>query len=68
MRWLQIPAAADYAAVSRDTIYTACGAGQLNTHAWEDDEQSACVADWIDAWLQQPRARPGKWQAVQRRW
>jgi excisionase family DNA binding protein len=51
-RWLRVPAAAEYAGVSRDTIYTACERGELQ-HARIGGRRAIRLrTDWIDAWLE----------------
>jgi excisionase family DNA binding protein len=58
LRWLRVPEAADYAGVSRDTIYTACERGELQ-HARVGGRLAIRLrADWIDAWLQQHARGP----------
>ena len=57
-RWLRVPEAADYAGVSRDTIYTDCERGELK-HARVGGRRAIRLrADWIDAWLQQHARGP----------
>lgn len=61
--WLTVTEAAEYAGVSRDTIYTACERTELR-HARLSGRRSIRVKPaWIDEWLeryargpQQPRA------------
>jgi excisionase family DNA binding protein len=61
--WLTVAESAEYAGVSRDTIYTACERGELH-HARIGGRRSIRIkAQWIDAWLErhargvsQPRA------------
>src|SRR5207302_8410779 len=51
--WLTVAEGADYAGVSRDTIYTACERRELQ-HARVGGRRAIRVKrDWIDAWLEQ---------------
>jgi excisionase family DNA binding protein len=50
--WLTVAEGADYAGVSRDTIYTACERSELH-HARIGGRRSIRIkAQWIDAWLE----------------
>jgi excisionase family DNA binding protein len=50
--WLTVAEGAEYAGVSRDTIYTACERGELH-HARIGGRRSIRLkAQWIDAWLE----------------
>ena len=50
--WLTVTEAAEYAGVSRDTIYTACERSELR-HARISGRRSIRVkAAWIDEWLE----------------
>jgi excisionase family DNA binding protein len=50
--WLTVGEGADYAGVSRDTIYTACERRELR-HARIGGRRSIRLkAEWIDAWLE----------------
>ena len=50
--WLTVAESAEYAGVSRDTIYTDCERGELH-HARIGGRRSIRVkAQWIDAWLE----------------
>lgn len=56
--WLTVAEGADYAGVSRDTIYTACERGELH-HARIGGRRSIRIkAQWIDAWLELRRHDP----------
>ena len=51
--WLNVSEAAEYAGVSRDTIYAACERGTLR-HTRIDGRRSIRLKpEWIDAWLEQ---------------
>ena len=51
--WLTVTESAEYAGVSRDTIYTACERDELR-HARIGGRRSIRLkAAWIDAWLEQ---------------
>ena len=50
--WLTVAEGAEYAGVSRDTIYTACERGELS-HARIGGRRSIRLKpEWIDAWLE----------------
>ena len=50
--WLTVAEAAEYAGLSRDTIYTACERRKLR-HAHVDGRRAIRVRpQWIDAWLE----------------
>jgi excisionase family DNA binding protein len=51
--WLTVTESAEYAGVSRDTIYTACERRELR-HARVGGRRAIRVKrDWIDAWFEQ---------------
>ncbi len=51
--WFTVSEGAEYAGVSRDTIYTACERGELR-HARIGGRRSIRLkSKWIDAWLEQ---------------
>jgi excisionase family DNA binding protein len=51
--WFTVSEGAEYAGVSRDTIYTACERGELR-HARIGGRRSIRLKpEWIDAWLEQ---------------
>ena len=50
--WLSVAEAAEYAGLSRDTIYTACERHQLR-HAHVGGRRKILLRpQWIDAWLE----------------
>lgn len=51
--WLTVAEGAEYAGISRDTVYTACERGELR-HARISGRRSIRLKpEWIDAWLEQ---------------
>jgi excisionase family DNA binding protein len=50
--WLTVAEGADYAGVSRDTIYTACERGELHDARIGGRRSIRIKAQWIDAWLE----------------
>lgn len=58
--WLNVSEAAEYAGVSRDTIYTACELSELRHARIGGRRAIRLKAEWIDAWLEQyaPGALP----------
>ena len=51
--WLTVAEAAEYAGVSRDTIYTACERRELRHARLGGRRAIRLKRDWIDAWLEQ---------------
>jgi excisionase family DNA binding protein len=50
--WLNVAEAAEYAGVSRDTIYTACERREIH-HARVGGRRAIRLKpEWIDAWLE----------------
>ena len=55
--WLTVSEGAEYAGVSRDTIYTACERRELH-HARIGGRRSIRLKpEWIDAWLERHARR-----------
>ena len=64
--WLTVAEGAEYAGVSRDTIYTACERGELH-HARISGRRSIRLkAQWIDAWLERHARGAEHWQNGER--
>ena len=60
--WLTVAKGAEYAGVSRDTIYTACARGELH-HARISGRRSIRLkAQWIDAWLERHARGAEHWR------
>jgi excisionase family DNA binding protein len=51
--WLKVTEAAEYAGVSRDTIYTACERHELRSARVSARRAIRIRPQWIDAWLEQ---------------
>ena len=50
--WLNVSEAAEYAGVSRDTIYTACERDELRSARVSGRRAIRIRPAWIDAWLE----------------
>jgi excisionase family DNA binding protein len=50
--WLTVADAADYAGVSRDTIYTACERREMRHARIAGRRAIRLRTEWIDAWLE----------------
>ncbi len=50
--WLNVGEGAEYANVSRDTIYTACERGELRSARVSGRRAIRIRPAWIDAWLE----------------
>jgi excisionase family DNA binding protein len=55
-RWLTIATAAEYAAVSRDTLWEACLRDELQHVRLGGRRNIRLKAEWIDAWLERHKA------------
>jgi excisionase family DNA binding protein len=51
--WLTVAQGAEYAGVSRDTIYTACERRELQHARLAGRRAIRLKTEWIDAWLEQ---------------
>lgn len=51
--WFNVAEAAEYAGVSRDTIYTACERRELRNARLSGRRAIRIRPQWIDAWLEQ---------------
>ena len=62
--WLTVAEGAEYAGVSRDTIYTACERGELH-HARIGGRRAIRLKTiWIDEWLERHARGAREWRAV----
>jgi excisionase family DNA binding protein len=50
--WLRVPQAAQYAGVSRDTVYTACERNELRHVRVGGRRAIRLKPEWIDEWLE----------------
>jgi excisionase family DNA binding protein len=50
--WLNVAEAAEYAGVSRDTIYTACERREIHHARIGGRRAIRLKREWIDAWLE----------------
>jgi len=65
--WLTVAESAEYAGVSRDTIYTACERRELD-HARIGGRRSIRIKpQWIDAWLERHAQRADRSRAGEHR-
>ena len=65
--WFTVSEGAEYAGVSRDTIYTACERRELR-HVRIGGRRSIRIKpDWIDTWLSDMRAERRRTEARHRR-
>ena len=56
--WLNVSEAAEYANLSRDTIYTACERGELRSARVSGRRAIRIRPAWIDAWLERHVVHP----------
>jgi excisionase family DNA binding protein len=50
--WLKVPQAAQYAGVSRDTVYTACARSELRHVRIGGRRAIRLKPEWVDDWLE----------------
>jgi excisionase family DNA binding protein len=50
--WLTVAEGAEYAGISRDTVYTACERGELRHARIGGRRAIRLKTEWIDAWLE----------------
>jgi excisionase family DNA binding protein len=64
--WLTVTQAAEYAGVSKDTVYTACERREMR-HARICGRRSIRVKpEWIDEWLERDAREVRQWGAASR--
>jgi excisionase family DNA binding protein len=64
--WLNVAEAAEYARVSRDTIYTACERREIHHARIGGRRAIRLKPEWIDAWLERHACRPDDRHAAYR--
>jgi excisionase family DNA binding protein len=62
---LNVAEAAEYAGVSRDTIYTACERREIHHARIGGRRAIRLKAEWIDAWLERHARRADDWRSEQ---
>jgi excisionase family DNA binding protein len=62
--WLTVAEGAEYAGISRDTVYTACERGELRHARIGGRRAIRLKAEWIDAWLERHVQRAQDARAV----
>jgi excisionase family DNA binding protein len=65
--WLNVAEAAEYASVSRDTIYTACERREIHHVRLGGRRAIRVKAVWIDSWLERHTRRAEERATVGRR-
>jgi len=60
--WLTVAQGAEYAGVSRDTIYTACERRELQYARLAGRRAIRLKTEWIDAWIEQHTCGPSRAQ------
>jgi excisionase family DNA binding protein len=61
--WLNVAAAAEYAGVSRDTIYTACERREIHHTRVGGRRAIRLKPEWIDAWLERHARAADAWRS-----
>jgi excisionase family DNA binding protein len=61
--WLNVAEAAEYAGVSRDTIYTACERRELHHARLNGRRAIRLKPEWIDAWLEKHARAANMWRS-----
>ena len=61
--WLSVAEAAEYAGVSRDTIYTVCERRRFITLGLGGHRAVRLKAEWIDAWLERHARVASAWRS-----
>jgi excisionase family DNA binding protein len=63
--WLTVGEAAEYAGVSRDTIYTACERRKIRHARLGGRRAIRLRTEWIDAWFERHAPGVREWSAVE---
>jgi excisionase family DNA binding protein len=61
--WLNVAEAAEYAGVSRDTIYTACERREIHHARIGGRRAIRLKREWIDAWLERHARAAEEWRS-----
>ena len=63
--WLTVAEAAEYAGVSRDTIYTACERREVRHARLGGRRAIRLRTEWIDAWFERHAPGVREWRPVE---
>lgn len=63
--WLTVGEAAEYAGVSRDTIYTACERREIRHARLGGRRAIRLRTEWIDAWFERHAPGVHEWRTVE---
>ena len=59
--WLNVAEGAEYAGLSRDTIYTACERGELHHIRVGGRRSIRLKSEWIDQWFERHARQAREW-------
>ena len=63
--WLTVAEGAEYAGISRDTVYTACERGELRHARIGGRRAIRLKPEWIDAWLERHTRNAQPWRSAE---